>query len=139
MLKRSPDKDFGAGGWECITGRVDQGEGFPEAVRREVREETGLQEVQVDYMLGTMHFYRGEPRPENELVGVEFCCSTDQPEAVQISTEHSEGRWMTPAEIEELLPEESWIVRLVARAEAIRRLLPGELLALYRETILPPR
>lgn len=28
VLKRSPDKDFASGAWECITGRVDQGESF---------------------------------------------------------------------------------------------------------------
>ena len=36
VLKRSPEKDFAAGGWECVTGRVDQGEGFPQAVHREI-------------------------------------------------------------------------------------------------------
>jgi ADP-ribose pyrophosphatase YjhB (NUDIX family) len=118
---------------------VDQGEGFTEAVRREIREETGLQEIQVDYILGTMHFYRGETRPENELVGVEFCCTTEHPEAVQISAEHSEGHWLTPAEIEKLLPEGSWIVGLIQRSETMRRLLPDELLSLYRDTVFAPR
>ncbi|HEX6387601.1 MAG TPA: NUDIX domain-containing protein, partial [Anaerolineae bacterium] len=36
LLKRSPAKDYGAGTWECVTGRVDQGEGFEDALRREV-------------------------------------------------------------------------------------------------------
>jgi 8-oxo-dGTP diphosphatase len=133
LLKRSPEKDFGAGGWECVTGRVDQGEGFPEAVRREISEETGLQEIQIDFMVDTMHFYRGAPGAENELVGVSFCCSTDRPDAVQLSAEHAEGHWMTPEEIEAHLPKGHWAIEIVRRAETIRQLAPQELLAFYRE------
>lgn len=33
LLKRSDDRDFGASIWECVTGRVNQGEGFEEALR----------------------------------------------------------------------------------------------------------
>jgi len=132
LAKRSPDKDFGAGGWECITGRVDQGEGFQQAVRREILEETGLQEIQIEFMVDTMHFYRGDPRAENELIGVSFCCSTDRPDAVQLSAEHTEGHWFTPDEIEALLPEGHWIIDLVQRAETIRSLASDELLAFYR-------
>jgi 8-oxo-dGTP pyrophosphatase MutT (NUDIX family) len=134
LAKRSPEKDFGAGGWECITGRVDQGEGFEQAVRREILEETGLQEIQIDFMIDTVHFYRGEPRAENELIGVSFCCSTDQPDAVQLSAEHAEGHWLTPDEIEALVPAGHWIVDLVRRAETIQRLASDELLAFYRST-----
>ena len=74
LLRRSEQKDYARGVWECVTGRVDQGEGFEDALRREVREELGV-EVQIDYILGTTHFYRGVPIPENELVGVIYLCS----------------------------------------------------------------
>lgn len=134
LAKRTSDKDFGAGGWECITGRVDQGEGFLEAVRREILEETGLQDIQIDFMIDTMHFYRGEPCAENELLGVSFCCTTDRPDAIQLSAEHTEGRWLTPDEIEALLPAGYWIVDLIRRAETIRELASDELLAFYRST-----
>jgi 8-oxo-dGTP diphosphatase len=58
LLRRSDEKDYGPGIWECVTGRVDQGEGFEDALHREVREELGVS-VQVEYILGTTHFYRG--------------------------------------------------------------------------------
>jgi 8-oxo-dGTP diphosphatase len=131
VLKRSADKDFAAGAWECVTGRVDQGEGFPEAVHREVFEELGVK-VRIDFVIGTTHFYRGEPRPENELVGVLFCCSIADPAAIRVSPEHSEHRWITAEEAERLLPREAWIKQVIRRAEAIRMRLPGELLDLFR-------
>ena len=42
MLCRSTKKDLGAGEWEYVTGRVDQGEGFSEALQREVMKEQGV-------------------------------------------------------------------------------------------------
>jgi 8-oxo-dGTP diphosphatase len=132
VLKRTADKDFAAGAWECITGRVDQGEGFTEAVHREVREELGVV-VQIDFIISTMHFYRGEARPENELVGVLYRCSLEDSEAIQTSWEHTEHRWVTAEEAEAIFPKGHWLVDLIQHAERIRALLPPELLAVYRE------
>ena len=131
LLRRSADKDFGGGAWECVTGRVDQGEGFSEAVRREVREELGV-EAQVDFVLGTMHFYRGEASPENELVGVYFSCTIENPEAIHLSWEHSEARWVTAEEASQLLPASHWLAETIRRAETMRTLLPSALLEHFR-------
>ena len=132
ILRRSTEKDVGAGAWECVTGRVDQGEGFPEALHREVREELGI-EVQVDFFLRTDHFYRGDPVPENEMVGVLCCCSLNNPEAIQISWEHTEARWVTLEEAAGLLSERHWLVELIQRAERLRALIPPQLLEYYRQ------
>ena len=134
MLRRSADKDFGGGAWECVTGRVDQGEGFTEAVCREIGEELGAQvgaQAQIDFIVGTMHFYRGEAQPENEMVGVQFCCSIENPEAIQTSWEHAEYRWVTAEEAQALLPEGYWLLKVIQRAEAMRALMPPALLEYY--------
>ena len=131
LLKRSADKDFASGAWECVTGRVDQGEGFSEAVRREVYEELGAEE-HIDFIIGTGHFYRGEARPENEMVGVQYCCSIDDPDAIQVSAEHSEYRWVTAQEAHQFLPDGHWLRATIARAEAIRALLSPEMLEFNR-------
>lgn len=131
VLKRSDDKDFASGAWECTTGRVDQGEGFTQAVRREVREELGV-DVQIDFVVGTAHFYRGEARPENEIVGVQYCCSLEDPGAIKLSWEHAAYRWLTAAEANEMFPPGHWLGKVIRQAEAIRALMPAELLAHYR-------
>jgi 8-oxo-dGTP diphosphatase len=97
LLKRSEYKDYAPGAWECVTGRVDQGEGFEDALQREVREELGVR-VQVEHILGTTHFHRGAPIPENELVGVIYLCTLTEPASVQMSAEHSEYRWLSAHE-----------------------------------------
>lgn len=131
VLRRSEEKDFAGGEWECVTGRVDQGESFSEAVCREVYEELGV-EAQIEFIIGTAHFYRGEARPENEMVGVQYCCSTENPEAIRKSAEHSESRWVAAEEAEALFPATHWLGKVIRRAEAIRALLPSELLDFYR-------
>lgn len=136
LLRRSEEKDFAAGVWECVTGRVDQGEGFEDALRREVSEETSL-EVQVECLMGTTHFYRGLARPEDELIGVIYLCSLDQPRPIRLSAEHSEYRWVSAAEAEAFFhsshPSIQWLRRVMARAEAVWRLLPAELLEYFRK------
>jgi 8-oxo-dGTP diphosphatase len=130
LLRRSDRKDYAPGVWECVTGRVDQGEGFEDALHREVREELGV-EVQVQAILGTTHFYRGEPVPENELVGVVYFCSLSDPAAIHISPEHSEFRWLTAEGAMALLtasdPSTQWARRVIERAEVLLAQFPPRL------------
>ena len=69
VLRRSPLKDHAPGEWETGSGRVEYGEAPEDAVRREVREETGLQ-VEIVAPVDTFHFYRGVDR--EETVGITF-------------------------------------------------------------------
>lgn len=132
ILRRSAEKDFEAGAWECVTGRVDQGESFEGALHREVLEELRVQ-ITIDFIAGTTHFYRGDPVPENELLGVLYCCTLDDPSAIQMDAEHNEQRWITPQEARDLFPSDYWLGKLIQRAEMIRKLGTSELLAYYRE------
>lgn len=112
VLKRSEDKDFAMGSWECVTGRVDQGEGFSEAVLRGVFEELGIN-VQIDLIVGTAHFYCGEEKPENEIIGVQYWCTILDQEEMKLSWEHAEHRWVTAVEAQDLLPEGHWLLDVI--------------------------
>jgi len=126
LLRRADSKDFGARAWECPTGRVDQGESFTDALHREMREEIGAQ-VQIEFIIGTTHFYRGAEIPENELNGVIFGCSLAGSGEVAFGEEHSEMGWLTAEQAFALLPESHWLQDVIHRAENLRRLLPQEL------------
>jgi 8-oxo-dGTP diphosphatase len=130
LLRRSEQKDYARGIWECVTGRVDQGESFEDALHREVREELGVS-VHIEHILGTTHFYRGSSSPENELVGVIYLCFLADPASIHIGPEHSEYRWLTTEQALDLLsatdPSTLWARRVIERAEVIRPMLPKDL------------
>ena len=131
LLRRADARDFKGGSWECVTGRVDQGEGYEQALHREVREEIGAM-VQIEFLIATTHFYRGVPQPENELLGVIYSCLIQHPEQAQFGAEHSDQRWMSTAEALAFLPEGHWLRNVILRAEQLRLLVPAEL----RQTFL---
>ncbi len=139
LLRRSEQKDFAAGAWECITGRVDQGEGFEDALRREIAEEIGA-EASPLFLIGTTHFYRGAPQPENELVGVVYCCSIagerGSKTEIELTHEHDEYCWLTAAQAKEFLssknPTEQWLLNIIERAEITKRFIPAELIEYHR-------
>lgn len=132
VLRRSEEKDFGGGEWECVTGRVDQGESFGEALLREVREEIGI-EAQPEFILGTTHFFRGEETAENEMLGVLYCCAPVGTSAPTPSWEHAQLRWVSATEVAAVLQEGHWLRDAIERAEGLRALQPQALLDFYRQ------
>jgi 8-oxo-dGTP diphosphatase len=131
LLRRAAHRDAGANTWECVTGRLEQGEGFETALHREVMEEIGVT-VQIDFLAATSHFYRGEPIVENELLSVLYCCTIDNPDAIKVSDEHGEWRWMTAAEAYSFLEADNWLYRLIQRAETIYNQMPATLQDYFR-------
>lgn len=131
LLRRSAQKDFLSGDWECVTGRVEQGESYTQAVLREAQEEIGTR-IQIEFIIGVTHFYRGVPQPENELLGVIFGCTLQDGQTASFGEEHSELRWATASEVETLLPEHHWLREAIRRAEKLKALLPVSLREEFR-------
>ncbi len=104
VTKRADDRDHGAGEWETITGRVEQGESFEDAVHREVMEETGLT-IKILRPLGTFHFYRGKEKVEH--LGLSFACEYVSGEVRLDPHESSDFRWATKEEALRLVTDES--------------------------------
>ena len=130
LLRRADARDFKGGSWECVTGRVDQGESYELALHREVREEIGAT-VQIEFLIATTHFYRGPQSPENELLGVIYSCIIHNPKQAHFGAEHSEQRWMTTTEAVAFLPEGHWLCQVILRAARLRALVPDELRQLF--------
>ncbi len=120
LLQRASTKDVGAGTWECVTGRVDQGESFEEALYREAQEEIGTT-LQIEFILGTTHFFRGPSIPENELLGIAYACTIPSASAIQLGDEHDAHHWFSAAELVNFLPPNHWLTPVVHRAEFMRQ------------------
>ncbi len=132
LLQRASSKDVGAGTWECVTGRVDQGESFEQALYREVEEELGVR-PEIEFILGTTHFYRGPASPETDLLGMAYACTIPTASAIQLSAEHDAHHWFTTTELVEFLPENHWLLPVVARAEFMRQHWPEPFKAYFAE------
>lgn len=86
VVKRATD-----GGWELPGGRLGAEEDAPEGVRREIREETGLD---VD-VRRPVHAVSWRNDDDNGRFGVYYRCLTSADE-VSLSHEHTDFDWLSP-------------------------------------------
>jgi len=78
-------------------GRVEPGEHFEEALKREVREESGL-DVEIDYPI-----YVGEWRPvikgvPHQIIAMFMVCKLTSDNKITLSSEHDKYLWINPKE-----------------------------------------
>jgi 8-oxo-dGTP diphosphatase len=104
LLKRAPTSDYLPGIWEDLGGRIKQFEEPEEALRREVKEETGL-EIEILKPLTIFHDYRGERVPENEMLIITYWCKTHSDQVV-LSEEHTDYQWISLKEALNLVEHE---------------------------------
>ncbi len=91
ILRRSSDKDFAAGSWEVITGRLEAEENPSRGIIREIEEETTLR-AEVILPVNTGFFYRGNR--DYPMIIIDFWCKYLEG-TVELSWEHSEYRWVS--------------------------------------------
>jgi predicted house-cleaning noncanonical NTP pyrophosphatase (MazG superfamily)/8-oxo-dGTP pyrophosphatase MutT (NUDIX family) len=96
VLRESGEYEEGAHGeeWQIPGGRIEPGERYDEALRREVEEETGL-EIDIGDPI-TMGEWRHDIKGEKfQIVAVFFHCKKTGGE-VELSHEHSGFKWIDP-------------------------------------------
>jgi len=100
VLKRRPNDIQKPGIWEIPGGRLNLGENPFEGVKRETKEETGI-DIDVLHPLNVKHFKRDDGQTITLLI---FLCKalTDN---VKISEEHSDFKWMHLKNYEKELSE----------------------------------
>jgi 8-oxo-dGTP diphosphatase len=94
------------GFWEFPGGKIDPGEDPEHAIKREIREELGV-EVTVKYQLPSTAF----KYPDKTVLLIPFVCESGS--GPFISLEHEEIRWMdkTDAQLLDWLPADIEILR----------------------------
>jgi 8-oxo-dGTP diphosphatase len=97
ILKESNEYEEGAnsGKWDIVGGRVDPGQRFDRSLKREIKEESGI-----EAKIGGP-FYTGEWRSEVkghkwQIVGTYFKCSAET-EEVSLSEDHEKFAWIKPS------------------------------------------
>ncbi len=93
--KRSPEKVFGPGVWELPSGRIEQGETPRSGLKREMKEELGVD------IIGAQEYHSyliQQPPLPDEIVVICFACQIPSDQIPIRSKEHVELKWVTPTE-----------------------------------------
>lgn len=97
LVKRSRSNQVDPEVWEDLGGRLKQFENFETGLRREIFEEVGISEIEIVKPIRIGQTFLGEKKAENETLLVVFWCKTGT-DAVSLSDEHTEYKWLTPEE-----------------------------------------
>ena len=99
LVQRSNEDPIGAGTWENAGGNIEQGESPEEAIKREIREETGITEVRIE-KVAYVTLVNGE---KPYLIIAYLCEALTQ--TVNISDEHQAFLWADKEECRKMLPK----------------------------------
>ena len=95
VLRRASD-----GGWELPGGRIHRGESVPECLRREIKEEAGL-----EISVGTpVHAVTWQNTDGDDRFAVYYRCTTTST-AVRLSEEHTDAKWVNEPVVGKRLSE----------------------------------
>lgn len=99
VQRRSMERRLFPGAWDIVGGHVEAGEGLHEALRREVREETGWEVARIGPAAGTLGWVGndGRRRVEHDYP-VEVAGDLAAPRLE--AGKHTEYRWITAAELD---------------------------------------
>jgi len=99
IVQRSHTDPVGAGTWENIGGNVEDGEDLEEGLRREIREEVGITDIDIKNVAYVTLVDGKEP-----FLIVAYLCET-KTEEVQLSVEHKSYLWADETECRSRLPK----------------------------------
>lgn len=95
LLRRARDQARG-GTWECVHGKIDDGETPVAAARRELQEEIGCAPMGLYNLSLVEQFYL---HASDQIVVIPVFAAFVAPDAViQLSAEHDSLLWLTPAD-----------------------------------------
>ena len=95
MLKVIPER---GGFWQCVTGKVEEGEDEMDAAFREVREETGISGDKVKHVLKDIYSfdYSTNNKKHETVFGFEVFPDTEIDMTKNVYMEHTEYAWFSP-------------------------------------------
>ena len=99
LMKRSNKSGKRNGIWEFPGGVVEFGEDLHTALRREIKEEAGLEDIHIEKLLYAVTFLLS---PSKQTIGLMYLCHTGN-DAVHISEEHVEFIWADRKQVISLL------------------------------------
>ncbi|MDE7281209.1 MAG: NUDIX domain-containing protein [Ruminiclostridium sp.] len=99
LIQRSSNDLTGADTWENAGGNIEKGEQPKEAIKREIREETGITDIRIEKVAYLTLVNGNEP-----YLIIAYVCET-QAEAVTLSSEHQAFIWADKEDCRNMLPQ----------------------------------
>lgn len=99
LIQRSNDDPTGANTWEGVGGNIECGEQPEEAIKREIREETGITEIKIKNVA-----YVTLVNSDDPYLIIAYICES-QTETVTLSNEHQAFMWADKEACKEMLPK----------------------------------
>ena len=104
LLKRIPKK---GGFWQPVTGRVHQDEVRIKAIKREIREETGIKVKEIKGIINTNYSFQYRDNDGDKVREYVYGVEIIPKQEITISKEHTKFKWVTLREALKLLKYES--------------------------------
>lgn len=104
LLHRAPSINFASNQWDDVGGRMRQFETPEDTLRREVKEETGLSNINIVKPIDVSHYFRGDKIADNEMIVITYWCEITSDEVI-LSNEHDNHRWVSPEEALSLIED----------------------------------
>lgn len=101
LLVKEAKKEADIGKWNHPAGWIEVGENPIEGVKREVKEEAGL-DFTPTHILGIYSLARKDLKPVHHPIKIIFIGDISNKETRELSEDVSEKRWFTPEEIEKM-------------------------------------
>lgn len=100
LLRRRSDDAHSPGKWDIPGGRLDIGENPFLGMKREAKEETGL-DIEIKLPLDIQHFTRDDGQ---EITMIIFLCEPTS-DNIKLSEEHQEFKWVDVGSPKEVVPD----------------------------------
>lgn len=102
FIKRAKTEDFRPGSWELPGGGSDFGEAPEEALKREIKEECGI-DIEVLNPLTVETYFMENPEEKIQRVEIIFYCKMiDRKQKISLSFEHSDFKFLSLENLGEL-------------------------------------
>ncbi len=98
FIKRSNEYGKISNSWDIPGGRTNFGEDPEQGLKREIKEETGLESEEIKKILDASTVFKNQ---EKQIVRITYLCTVKDTE-IQLSNEHTEMQWIPKQEIKNI-------------------------------------